>query len=383
MGESAIERFPMVQRRDVSFIFIGLLPFALAACNEAPSPDPRLQAPLVRVGVVQPSAPVTRVFTGVVAARVQSDLGFRVPGKVVERLVDAGQAVKRGQPLMRIDANDLTLAAKAQREAVMAAKARAKQATDDELRYRDLVSVGAVSASTYSAIKASADAAKAQLNAAEAEADVAMNATRYSTLLADADGIVVDTLAEPGQVVGAGQAVVRVAHSGQREALIQLPETLRPALGSAATVELYGQGQSPGTARLRQLSDSADRQSRTFEARYVLEGALSTATLGSTVSVVIADATVPAANELQVPIGALYDPGKGPGVWVVAGQPEQVTWRPVTVHSLSNDAVVRVTGNLQVGDHVVALGAHLLRDGEVVRIEGAITESTSVAEVHP
>lgn len=371
----------MIQRHRLSLVFIALLPFGLTACNEAPPADPRLQVPLVRVGVVEPSAPSARVFTGVVEARVQSDLGFRVPGKVLERLVDAGQSVKRGQPLMRIDANDLTLTARAQQEAVLAATARARQASDDERRYRDLVSVGAVSASAYSGVKAAADSAKAQLNAAQAQADVARNATSYSTLLADADGVVVDTLAEPGQVVGAGQIVVRVAHSGQREAVIQLPETLRPALGSAATVELYGQNQRAGNARLRQLSDSADRQTRTFEARYVLESAFSNATLGSTISVVIADTNVADAREFQVPMGALYDTGKGPGVWVVAGEPEQVAWRPIKVRSLDNEASVRVTGDLHVGDRVVALGAHLLSEGEKVRTELAGATQQSVVEV--
>lgn len=359
----------MILRHRMPLMFILVLPFALVACNEATPADPRLQVPLVRIDVVQPSVTAARSFTGIVAARVQSDLGFRVPGKVSERLVDAGQSVKRGQPLMRIDANDLQLTARAQQQVVLAAIARARQAVDDELRYRKLVSVGAVSASAYAGFKAAADTAQAQLNAAQAQSDVAKNATGYSTLLADADGVVVDTLAEPGQVIGAGQVVVRVAHSGQREAVIQLPETLRPALGSVASVELYGPNQRAGSARLRQLSDSADLQTRTFEARYVLEGALSQATLGSTIAVVIADTNVADARELQVPMGALYDAGKGPGVWLVEGEPEHVVWRPVKVRSLNNEASVRVTGDLQVGDRVVALGAHLLSEGEKVRTE--------------
>jgi multidrug efflux pump subunit AcrA (membrane-fusion protein) len=163
--------------------------------------------------------------------------------------------------------------------------------------------------------------------------------------------------------------------------VIQLPETLRPALGSSGTVELYGQHQTEGKARLRQLSDSADRQTRTFEARYVLEGALSNATLGSTISVVIADTDVADAKELQVPMGALYDAGKGPGVWVVGGEPEQVAWRPIKVRGLNNEAIARVTGDLQVGDRVVALGAHLLSEGEKVRTELADAPQNSAVEV--
>src|SRR4029434_1901462 len=117
------------------------------------------------------------------------------------------------------------------------------------------------------------ESARADLNAARAQADVAHNETGYATLLADADGVVVETLAEPGQVVVAGQVVVRVAHAGQREAVIDLPETLRPANGSTGRATLYGGGLT-GSAQLRQLSDAAVRQTRTFEARYVLEAGL-------------------------------------------------------------------------------------------------------------
>src|ERR671912_290687 len=192
----------MSQRRALPFLVVSLVPFAVAACHNATtSIDPRTQTPLVRVATVQTSAQAERSFTGIVAARVQSDLGFRVAGKVLERLVDAGLTVKRGQPLMRIDPTDLRLATRAREEAVAAATARARQTAEDEARYRDLVSAGAVSASAYDKLKAAAESARADLNAAKAHADVAHNETGYTVLLADADGVVVDTLAEPGQVV--------------------------------------------------------------------------------------------------------------------------------------------------------------------------------------
>src|SRR4249919_2712877 len=295
----------MLQLRDVSFVtFIGVLPFALAACADATSSsaDPRMQPPLVRIEKVELSVQSERSFTGVVAAHVQSDLGFRVPGKVLERLVDAGQTVKRGQALMRIDPADLRLAMRAHEEAGAAAKARARQAADDEARYRGLVSANFVSAAGYDKVKAAAEAAKAELNAAEARADVARNETSYAVLLADADGVVVETLAEAGQVVAAGQVVVRVAHAGRREAVIELPETLRPAIGSTGRATLYGSGLT-GPAKLRQLSDAANRHTRTFEARYVLEGALADAPLGSTISIQLA--TGQADTALRVPIGAI------------------------------------------------------------------------------
>src|SRR5437870_10458330 len=234
----------MLPRRSVAIVaMLGLLPFVLVACSKATSSaDPRTQAPLVQVGTVKISTRAERSFTGIVAARVQSDLGFRVPGKVLERLVDTGQTVKRGQALMRIDPLDLMLATRAHEEAVAGATARARQTADDEARYRDLVPTGAVSASTYDEVKAAAESARAELNAATAQADVARNETGYAVLLSDADGVVVETLGEPGQVVAAGQVVVRVARAGRREAVIQLPETLRPAIGSIGRASLYRDG---------------------------------------------------------------------------------------------------------------------------------------------
>lgn len=341
-------------------------------------PDPRSQPPLVRVGTVQDPSARTRAFTGTVAARVQGELGFRVSGKVVERLVDTGQAVKRGQPLMRIDPNDLELAAHAQQETVVAARARARQTAEDEARYRDLVGTGAVSASAYDQIQAAAESARAQLKAAQAQADVARNATGYAVLLADVDGVVVETLADAGQVVNAGQVVVRVAHAGRREAVVHLPETLLPAVGSVGQATLYGNDTQIVPVKLRQLSNAADRLTRTYEARYVLDGPLAEAPLGATVVVRIPELRPSATQaELQVPIGALFDPGKGPGVWMLDGKSNRVTWRPVKVRGLDDDAA-RVAGDLRAGDRIVALGAHLLREGDQVRIAAIGTGATKV-----
>lgn len=346
---------------------VGVMPFALVACSDQTLPDPRTDAPLVRIATIQSATSTSRAFTGIVAARVQSDLGFRVSGKVLQRLVDTGQTVKRGQVLLRLDPVDLQLAAHAQREAVAAARARAQQATDDEARYRALRGTGAVSASAYDQYKAAADAARAQLSAAEAQAKVAGNATRYAELLADADGIVMETLAEPGQVVSAGQTVVRLAHAGPREALVQLPETLRPAVGSSAQARLFGRQDVSVATRLRQLSDVADRQTRTFEARYVLDGDLADAPLGTTITVQISDPQTITPSAVQVPIAALYDAGNGPGIWIIRGEPAQVAWTPVSVQSLDDESA-RVSGAIKTGDKVVALGAHLLRDGQPVRL---------------
>ncbi|HWR42348.1 efflux RND transporter periplasmic adaptor subunit, partial [Sporomusa sp.] len=153
-------------RRFALFAIIVLLSLLLTACSGKVQTDPRTQAPLVRVATVQNAASTSRAFTGIVAAQVQNDLGFRVSGKVLERLVDMGQTVRRGQPLMRIDPTDLGLAVQAQEEGVAAVRARARQTAQDEVRYRALLATGAVPASTYDQMKAAADEAKAQLSAA-------------------------------------------------------------------------------------------------------------------------------------------------------------------------------------------------------------------------
>lgn len=346
-----------------SVLLVSTLALALTGCSTSEA-DPRTGPQLVRTATAGGAGETGRSFTGVVSARVQSDLGFRVAGKIVERLVDTGQSVRRGQPLMRIDRTDLALATAAQAGVVEAARAKALQTAADEKRYRDLVAAGAVSASAYDQAKAAADAAQAQLRAAQAQAGVVRNEAGYSVLLADADGIVVETLAEPGQVVAAGQTVVRLARSGAREALIDLPETLRPAIGSAARATPFA-GDRPSPARLRQLSDAADPVTRTYEARYVLEGAAARAPLGSTITVELADRQ--AAGSMQVPLASIHDNGKGPGVWIVSGAQPQVRWRPVKLAAIG-DETVTITGGLRAGERFVSLGAHLLHEGEAVRL---------------
>lgn len=353
-------------------VLAASIAFGLVACGPAKQDDPRVATPLVRTDIARDAGGVGRIFTGTVVARVQSDLGFRVPGKIVERLVDAGQAVRRGQPLMRIDATDLQLATRAEDDAVAAAKARASQTAADEMRYSGLVSAGAVSASAYDQMRAAADTARAQLRAAQARADVARNAAGYAVLVADADGVVMSTLGEPGQVVAAGQTVVRLARSGPREAVVDLPETFRPALGSMGRATLYGGTGLTGDARLRQLSDAANPQTRTFEARYVLEGAIARAPLGATVTVDVPDArAATGAAAVRVPLAAVYDRGNGPGVWVVDGAKPRVVWRRVRLAAIG-DETATVAEGLKAGERFVALGAHLLHDGDSVRIAGAL-----------
>jgi len=348
----------------VLVLIVTGLAVSLTGCGQKRELDPRTEPELVRTVVIGSSSGMDPAFTGVISARVQSNLGFRVPGKITSRLVDTGQFVRAGQPLMTIDRTDYVHAITARAETVTAAKAKAVQAAADEARYRGLVKTGAVSASTYDQIKAGSDAAQAELAAATAQEQVARDEGGYSQLVADADGTVVETLAEPGQVVMAGQTVVKLAHSGPREAAVNLPETLRPAIGSKAYATLYG-STTRIPVRLRQLSGAADAQTRTFEARYVLEGDAAKAPLGATVTVHLSGDV---ADMLQVPVASVLDQGKGPGIWLLNPSTSTVSFQPVQVRQLGEE-LATISGNLHPGQQVVALGVHLLRDGERVRVE--------------
>lgn len=338
---------------------------SLAGCkpSQAEESDPRSAERQVVVARVENAASTEHAYTGIVAARVESGLGFRVQGKVVERLVDAGQVVKRGQPLMRIDPTDYNHAFVAQAGNVASSRAKWIQASADEHRFRELVATGAVSQSAYDQAKAAADSAKALLDAASAQERVARNQEDYALLLADDDGTIMETLAEPGQVVAPGQVVVRLAHAGPREAVVNLPEMVRPAIASEATTTLYGTKIS-GIARLRQLSDMADPRTRTYEARYVMTGTAAAAPLGATVTVEMTGVAL--GGLLSVPSGAIDDEGNGPGVWVVDGSTGQVRYRSVRVQSFGNQTTTILTG-LKAGETVVAAGGHFLHQDEKVR----------------
>lgn len=344
----------------------------LAGCQQAHSQgDARSLPPLVEIATVRPLEQSQRAFTGIVVARVQSNLGFRVGGKIVQRMVNTGDFVRNGEPLMEIDRNDLVLAIAARNAAVVSAKARAIQAANDEARYATLLKAGVTTPQMYDQAKAAADTARAQVDQAQAEARLAENEGKYSVLTANADGIIVQTLAEPGQVVAAGQTVLELAHDGAREAAVYLPETLRPPLKSKANATLYGERNSV-PAWLRQLSDAADPQTRTFEARYVLEGGGAEPPLGATVTVELLSSYSSA--ELQIPIGALADRGKGPGVWAFNQKSSTVSFRPVHVVRLGEEHAI-VSNGIRAGEQIVALGAHLLSEGEQVR---ALTQTLAI-----
>ena len=349
-----------MQHRATAFhaaIFAALL----SGCSGSPPAPPA--DPLVETAIAAPDGGlVGDAYTGTVHARIESVLAFRVPGKIVARLVDAGTRVRAGQPLARLDAADLALAASAAADKVRAAEADAARTAADEARLRPLVATGAIAPTTYDGARAARDAASANLSAARASAANAANQRGYTTLVADADGVVTEVLAEAGQVVAAGTPVLRLSRSGPREALVAVPETALAALPKSAQATVYGRS-ARIAATLREVAGAADPYTRTFAARYVLAGQPEDAPLGATVTLRLPGTTAAAA---RVPLGALVDLGSGPGVWVI--RPDRtIRFQPARPLRLTEEEALLSAAALAPGTRVVALGGHLLHPGQKIR----------------
>ncbi|KST57672.1 RND transporter [Methylobacterium sp. GXS13] len=346
-------------------VVIGLTALALSACSQsetAVAPEP----PLVQIAEVAPGVGGVSRYTGVIRARTESNLGFRVGGKIFERLVDPGDHVKLGQPLMRLDRTDFTLALNAARSSVESARAQMIKARADEERSRKLVSDGWTSKQTYDQNKGAADSAIAQFANAEAQASQIENQAGYSELKADADGVVMDVPSYPGEVVAAGQTVVKLARDGAREAEIFLPEANRNLAKGEATATLYAEGEAIYPARLRELSAIADQATRTYRGRFILAGGGEDAPLGATVTLQLRDRGAARAATVEVPLSALFDQGRGPAVWRYDVASGTVKPQAVKVSRMGEERADVVAG-LNPGDRIVALGAHLLKADQKVR----------------
>lgn len=336
--------------------------------DKKPLPADATNPRMVRTCTVGFAGSHSMEYTGVIHARTESDLGFRVPGKIIEKLVKDGDHVKREQALMRLDPTDLKLAATAARAAVEAARAQNKRALADELRLRKLVAMKAVSVQEYDQAKSAADATTAQLNSAVAYSAQLENQVGYAVLKADADGVIMETPADVGQVVGAGTVVIRLAHDGPREAVINLPEGEEMiAKKSTAVANLYADPGQNFPAQLRELSAMADPLTRSYQARYTLSGAGENAPLGATVTVLLDGENTNAKPLYEIPIGALYDGGAGPSVWVINPATSILSRQPVEIAKLGSETAL-ISKGLKSGEQVVALGAHLVKEGEHVKI---------------
>jgi RND family efflux transporter MFP subunit len=343
---------------------IALAP-ALAACNDAATSATATPARPVQVQrVTFAPANENREFAGVVRARYETDLGFRVGGKMVSRLVNVGDRVRAGDVVAQLDPRDLRLQVESAEAELAAATSNLAQTAADESRYQNLRTRGYAAVADYERKKAAKDEAEGRMERAQRALELARNQLAYADLKADADGVITATLAESGQVVALGQAVARLAHRGEMEAVVALPETrLGEARQSEASVRLWSGPDRRFSARLRELSPQADATTRTYAARFTIENPDDSVALGMTATVVLsrpAEAMV-----AKVPLAAILNRGTGPTVYRVddTGMLER---RPVTVSSF-NEVVALITSGLEDGDEIVTLGVQMLQAGQKVR----------------
>jgi len=350
-------------------MYKSLLPAAMllliAACDETPAPQPETVR-LVKVLEVTAQSPVSALLlAGEVRARYESPLAFQVGGKVVERAVNLGEAVKAGQLLARIDAADYELAARAAAAAVTAARADLTLAETELTRYRALVEKGHVSAITLDQKQSAADAARARFKAVAAEHDVVRRRVEYTTLKADADGVVTAMELNVGQVVGAGQRVFEIARDGSREIEVSVPEADLARMRSAREfkVRFNAQPDEVINGTLRELSAAADPLTRTYAARIAVNAADDVLQLG--MSATVSDIQ-DAAPVLRLPLSAVVSRNGKPQVWKLDAATSTVHAAEVRTGALDGDGILIETG-IAPGDVVISAGANLLREGQPVR----------------
>jgi RND family efflux transporter MFP subunit len=336
----------------------------LAGCEANTAPATKTERPVQVQRVLFANGDATREFVGTVRARYETDLGFRVAGKIVTRLVNVGDRVRAGDLVARLDPEDLRLQVESAEAEFAAATSNLSQAAADLERYTSLRARGYASIADFDRKKAANDEADGRLKRARRSLDLARNQLGYADLKADADGVITAALAEPGQVVALGQPVVRLAQSAEKEAMVALPETwLGEVEKSQAKVQLWSDRGRSFPARLRELSPQADPATRTYAARFTIDDTDESVAFGMTATVMLTrKGESPVA---KLPLSAVLNRGTGPSVYVV-DQSGALELRPVTVASFNEDAA-SVTSGVADGDKVVTLGVQKLEAGLRVR----------------
>ena len=343
-------------------LLVGLL--FLAGCEAATSPVEVPPRPVRTQAVAFEDASTHRDFVGVVAPRTESDLAFRVAGKMTTRLVDVGDRVEAGAVIARLDAQDLDLQLRSAEAELTAAKSNLAQATVDLDRVGKLKARGHATAAEFDRQSLVRDEADARLERAGRALDLARRQAGYAELRTDAAGVITATAAEPGQVVAVGQPVATLARLGASEVVIAVPEDwLAEVRDAKAMVSLWSDRDRQLPATLRELSPQADAATRTYAARFTIEGADESVAFGMTATVTLTrEGGAPVA---PLPLAAILNRGDGPSVFVV-NDTDTLALKPVRVAAFTEDSAL-VTAGVREGDRVVTLGVQKLEPGEVVR----------------
>jgi RND family efflux transporter MFP subunit len=344
---------------------LAMLVALLTACGAKQEPPPDIRP--IRSTIVNSSSLGDQVaYTGEIRSRYESDLGFRISGKIVSRPVDVGAQVVAGTLLAQVDPNDQRLAVEAAQSAVVAARAEFERAKSEEARYRDLLERGLATRSAYVAQQTATKSAQSKLEQAGSELSLRRQQLGYTAIRADKAGVITRVYAEAGAVVAAGQAVVTLAQPSEMEAVFDVAEAQVDSVRSAKSVEiaLLSARIKPFFGKVREVSPSADPITRTYRVKTSLLIPPPGLRLGMNIIATLRSSQV--ASGIVIPATALFAKNRKPAVWVVKAD-QTVELRPITVSSYETDTVV-VSSGLRNGERIVTAGTHKLLSGQKVRL---------------
>ncbi|MEJ2123498.1 MAG: efflux RND transporter periplasmic adaptor subunit [Alphaproteobacteria bacterium] len=351
--------------------------FILSACQDDKSASDSHVRPVKAIVVHKVTGAITRTFSGAVRARVESKLGFRVPGKILERKVDIGDSVKAGQVIARLDDKDMMLNLNSAKANVAAAKSRFTVAATALNRAQFLFARGHTPKAVIDQRQLEFDAADSSLKAAQAQAQQAENTTKYATLTAPDSGIVSAVHAEAGQVVAAGTPVISLAETGAIEVALAVPEqdVTQLTIGAAVDLSLWADSSLKAKGRIREIAGQADPASRTYAVRVAIIDPPATIRLGMTASATLRLGKRP--PRIIVPISAITQIDDDNVVYVADRKSFKVEPRKVTLAGLTDNGV-KIASGLRPGDIVVTAGVQFLKPGKKVKLSEAVIKTASV-----
>ena len=353
----------------LSLVLLTLLLGLLSGCDKHQSPVTPPRPALVMV-VGEKGTENAMALVGEVRPRFESSQGFRIKGKVIERKVDVGAHVKKGQVIARLDAADTNLNAIAAQADVRAAEANYALAVAEVERQRQLFTKKFISASALDIREAELKTSSARLAQVRAQANVSGNQTQYANLTADRDGVVTFIRAEPGQVVDVGEAVVKIADTHEIEVLVAVPESRMAEVKLYATtaVKMWANKQKIYIGQIREISPAADSATRTFNVRVTVKDADEAVKLGMTAGVKFnqqdAQKNAQQNAELLIPSGALTEVNGKKIVWVIDAN-NKAQPREVVAGQFREDGVLIASG-VQAGEKIAVVGVHTLIKNQLV-----------------
>jgi len=347
-------------------LLAGLALALLSACQPEADTAPPQVRPVRTVAVVKREVGETVSYTGRIQAENETRLSFRISGRMVERSVNVGDHVEPGQVVAKLEPQDELNALRTAQASVAAARGQLNQAQSNFDRQQTLLARDIASRAQFEQAESALKTARAQLDTAEAQLKAAKDRVSYTELRVDSAGTVIATGAEAGEVVQAGQMVIRVARKDGRDAVFDVPAQLLRSAPSDPLISVSLSDDPAVTAigRVREVSPQADPVTRTFEVKVGLTDPPAAMRLGATV---VGRMKLDTAPVIEIPATALTEFDRRPAVWVVDPSSLTVSLRNVEV-ARNDPATIAISQGLDSGEIVVTAGTQALHPGQKTRL---------------